>query len=171
MLTNRIRLLRILLRALPRRARPMTGHQLSFRVRLTDCDINMHMNNARYLSIMDLGRWDLTVRSGLLGEAFRRKLQPVVVDCDIRYRRELRPGHDYTLETRYAALEGRKLWFEQRFVRGETVHAEARVGILMLRDGKVAGREAVEGLLQALALELDRASDGKLVVLRTGLHA
>ncbi|MBN9173553.1 MAG: 4-hydroxybenzoyl-CoA thioesterase, partial [Microbacterium sp.] len=37
------------------------------RIRLTtlptDIDILMHMNNGRYLSLFDLGRWDLLVRT------------------------------------------------------------------------------------------------------------
>ena len=31
-----------------------------------DLDTNLHMNNGRYLTLMDLGRLDLFVRSGLL---------------------------------------------------------------------------------------------------------
>lgn len=38
---------------------------LEFRVLPTDLDVNLHMNNARYLSVMDLGRLDLLVRAGL----------------------------------------------------------------------------------------------------------
>ena len=32
----------------------------------TDIDLLRHMNNGRYLSLFDLGRWDLLVRTGLL---------------------------------------------------------------------------------------------------------
>ncbi|MEN0024635.1 MAG: acyl-CoA thioesterase, partial [Microbacterium sp.] len=38
-------------------------------IRLTtlpsDIDILRHMNNGRYLSLFDLGRWDLLIRTGL----------------------------------------------------------------------------------------------------------
>src|SRR5699024_7008731 len=44
------------------------------RIRLTtlptDIDVLRHMNNGRYLSLFDLGRWDMTTRTGL-GDAFR----------------------------------------------------------------------------------------------------
>lgn len=39
--------------------------KLSFRVGPTDIDYNLHLNNAKYLSFMDLGRFDLTFKSGL----------------------------------------------------------------------------------------------------------
>ena len=43
----------------------------SARIRLTtlptDIDILRHMNNGRYLSLFDLGRWDLLIRTGLFG--------------------------------------------------------------------------------------------------------
>lgn len=37
---------------------------LAMRVWPTDLDVQRHMNNGRYLSLMDLGRMDLLVRSG-----------------------------------------------------------------------------------------------------------
>ena len=37
-----------------------------FRVLPNDCDMNLHMNNGRYLSFMDLGRVHLMAQSGLL---------------------------------------------------------------------------------------------------------
>ena len=40
---------------------------LHMRVWPTDLDVLMHMNNGRYLSLMDLGRVDLLVRSGFGG--------------------------------------------------------------------------------------------------------
>ena len=35
---------------------PLTSSTLSFRALPFDCDINLHLTNARYLSFMDLGR-------------------------------------------------------------------------------------------------------------------
>ena len=47
---------------------------LEFRVLPNDLDPNWHMNNGRYLTIMDLGRFDMTLHSGLIRDsAFRRR--------------------------------------------------------------------------------------------------
>ena len=101
---NRLRLARVLVRAAAHGITPTTESVLDLRVGLADLDMNLHMNNARYLSAMDVGRWDLTVRSGLLVEAVRRRMQPVVVDLDIKFRRELRPGARFALVTRFDGL-------------------------------------------------------------------
>lgn len=167
---NRLRLARVLVRAAAQGIAPTTESILELRVGLADLDMNLHMNNARYLSAMDVGRWDLTVRSGLLVEAVRRRMQPVVVDLDIKFRRELRPGARFELITRFDGLEGRKLWFSQSFRRGEAVHAEARVGALMLQKGKVVGRERLEAMLSAIGLELDGRPDADVVPLRPAVR-
>lgn len=163
---NRVRLARVLARALAGGIGPTAESTLDLRVGLADLDLNLHMNNARYLSAMDVGRWDLTVRSGLLVAALRRRMQPVIVDLDIRFRRELRPGARFTLVTRYDGIEGRKLWFSQVFRRGDAIHAEARVGSLILHKGKVVGRDRVEALLGAIGLELDARPGADVIPLR-----
>ena len=167
---NRLRLARVLVRAAVDGIEPTTESRLDLRVGLADLDLNLHMNNARYLSAMDVGRWDLTVRSGMLVEALRRRLQPVVVDLDIKFRRELRPGARFELITRFDGIEGRKLWFQQIFCRGADLHAEARVGALILRKGKVVGRSEVEGLLAAIGLELDARPGADVIPLRPAVH-
>ena len=48
---------------------------LAFRVSPGDIDVNRHMNNGRYLTIMDLGRIDVLIRTGLWREMNRQKLQ------------------------------------------------------------------------------------------------
>ena len=40
--------------------------RVAFRVLPNDCDVNLHMNNGRYLSFMDLGRVHLVAQVGLM---------------------------------------------------------------------------------------------------------
>ena len=49
-----------------------TSH-LRFHVWPNDLDFNMHMNNGRYLTVMDLGRFDLMIRTGLMKKALAKK--------------------------------------------------------------------------------------------------
>ena len=44
----------------------------------TDLDTNLHMNNGRYLSIMDRGRMDYVMRVGLLRIVIRNRWMPLV---------------------------------------------------------------------------------------------
>ena len=47
--------------------------QLPLRVLPNDLDTNLHLNNGRYLTLMDLGRVDLMLRMGVMGELRRRR--------------------------------------------------------------------------------------------------
>jgi hypothetical protein len=40
---------------------------VGFRVLPGDLDVNVHLNNGRYLALMDLGRFDLLIRAGCSG--------------------------------------------------------------------------------------------------------
>lgn len=105
--------------------KPLTRH---FQVLLNDIDLNIHMNNARYLSIMDLGRFDFLVRTGLVKYFVTEKWQAVLGGVHIRFRRGLRPFQKYTLTTRIVGIDEKWAYIEQRFdVKGEMVaHALAR---------------------------------------------
>lgn len=86
----------------------------------SDLDINLHMNNGRYLTIMDLGRFDLLVRARLHRPMIRLRWKALVGSAMIRFRRSLRPFQGYTLHTRLLSWDDKWFVFEQRFEsRGE----------------------------------------------------
>ena len=73
---------------------------LSFRVLPTDIDMNVHMTNGRYLSIADLGRMDLALRSGIARHVARNRWAPIVTFNAVLFRRELRIWQRFNLESR-----------------------------------------------------------------------
>jgi acyl-CoA thioesterase FadM len=114
------RLLAIVLRARHYRANgfdPLGTAVLTFRVLPTDLDFNLHMNNARYLSLMDLGRVDLLNRLGLLRLAFRGHWFPVLGAASIRYHRPLKLWQRVSLSTRILGWDEKWFYLEQRFER------------------------------------------------------
>jgi acyl-CoA thioesterase FadM len=124
------RLLCVLLAA-PWRSRldPRTGiSRLSFRVLPHDLDANLHMNNGRYLTIMDLGRIDFVLRSGLWRPLWRNGWAPIASAVVIRFRRELRPFEAYWLDTRIVAWSDTTAVMEQTFMpkSGRSGQAAAR---------------------------------------------
>ncbi|MGB8817535.1 MAG: thioesterase family protein, partial [Rhizobiaceae bacterium] len=60
------------------RLMPLDMAHKPMRVLPNDLDVQMHMNNGRFLSIMDLGRLDLIVRLGFWKVARERGWYPVV---------------------------------------------------------------------------------------------
>ena len=67
-----------------------TVSQLDYRVGLADCDFNRHLTNSKYPAYMDLGRWDIMVRTGALAVCLKHRIAPVVVDMNLEFKRELR---------------------------------------------------------------------------------
>jgi acyl-CoA thioesterase FadM len=131
------RLVLVVVRALmARRIPPLGESALTLTVWPHDLDLNMHMNNGRYLAIMDLGRVDLMVRAGLLGPLARQRWAPVVGAATIRFRRPLGPFRRFVLRTRVVHWDDKWFYIEQRFERGGAVVAVALVRALMRGRGR-----------------------------------
>ena len=64
--------------------------RLSFRCLPTDIDPNIHLNNARYLMLADLGRMDIFLRSGLLKLTRAKKWAPMMGGVQAVFVREIR---------------------------------------------------------------------------------
>lgn len=101
------------------------------RVWPSDLDLNLHMNNGRYLTLMDLGRVDLMVRTGLWRLVFRRGWRPMVGSATVRFRRPLAPLARFELRTRLACWDSKWFFMEQRFVRGGRAYGVGMVKALM----------------------------------------
>ncbi len=145
MITGRLRAARVLAQAW---LAPTTQiSRLHFRVLLTDVDLNAHLTNSRYPQIMDLGRLDLLVRSGVARELMRRRQNPVMVESQLRFSRELPLGIAYVLETRAVSVERRSVVFRQRFLVGDREHAVATVKVVLLAQGRVTRPDALASLV------------------------
>lgn len=145
MLSGRLRALGVLAAALP--APRATVSRLEFRVWPTDVDLNVHLTNSRYPQLMDLGRLDLLVRSGVLGRMLLTDARPIAVETGVVFQRELRLGALFSLETRAVGRDRKAVVFEQRFLVKDDAHAVGRVKVLVVRRGKVIEPKLLAGLL------------------------
>jgi YbgC/YbaW family acyl-CoA thioester hydrolase len=122
-----------------------------FRVTVGDLDALGHMNNGRYLTLLDLARTDLIIRSGAHDVLHARRWYPVVTAETIAFHRELRLGQPFTVTTRTLGWDDRSVLLQQEFRRGHDgrgeVLAEAVVRALFLRVG--GGRVPTAELLAA----------------------
>ena len=90
--------------------------RLRFRVLPFDCDINLHLNNARYFSFMDLGRLQLIGQTGLFTQIYKERLWvPVVAGIEMTFLRALNPLQSFELVTRVLAWDEYYVYMEQRF--------------------------------------------------------
>jgi acyl-CoA thioesterase FadM len=136
-------------------------HTLRLRVLPNDLDTNLHMNNGRYLTLMDLGRVDLMIRTGLFRAIMREKWMPVIAGVSMVYRRSLDPFEAYRLETRALGWDERWFYMEQTFfnAKGELA-ARGFVKAAFLKGGQRLPVTAItqaanyQGASPALSAEL-----------------
>lgn len=146
-----LRLFKLLL-LLPfvRRQPLFQASRITFRVWPNDCDVNLHLNNGRYLTFMDLGRMHLVAQIGLLRVMLRRRWAPVLSAAEISFIRPLSPLAKFELVSRLLTWDDKYFYMEQRFLAGGRLCAVALVKGLFLH-----GRERVESRAVLAALGLD----------------
>jgi acyl-CoA thioesterase FadM len=147
MLTPRLRALAVVARGLAGPKELVS--RLPLRVWPTDVDLNVHLTNSRYAALMDLGRLDLLLRSGVARSMFLTDARPIAVEVRLRFAKELRLGQRFTLETRVVGRERKAVVVEQRFLVGDEVHAVGTVSLVLLRRGKVIEPRLLAPLLEA----------------------
>ena len=143
------RLLRIVVVALLRpRLDLLDRSELWLRVLPNDLDLNLHMNNGRYFTVMDLGRIDLVIRTGMVRWLFRQRWTPVVGAETMRFRRALKPFERYRLLTRVLCWDEHWVFLEQRFetATGELA-AQGLVKAIILHERRtLRPREALKAM-------------------------
>ena len=97
-----------------------------------DLDLNMHMNNSRYLKAMDYGRFAFILRTGVLRVCAKRRWRAVAGAIDIQFRRSLQPFDRYVLKTKLDFWDEKWWVMEQSFEVSGKVYARARVRMLFL---------------------------------------
>ncbi len=125
---------------------------LSFRVLPNDLDLYLHMNNGRYLTLMDLGRIDLILRSALGRAAQKQGWNPLVGSILMRYRRPLQMWDLFTLKTRILGWDEKWFYIEQRFEKdGELAALGFVKGLFKGPSGVVPIQELLNAAGEAIA--------------------
>ncbi len=106
---------------------PLEKSVITLRVLPNDLDFNFHMNNGRYLTIMDLGRFDLTIRGKFYRVIFKNKLLPVVASEMIRFKKSLKPFQKFSLETQMIGWDEKWFFIQQTFFSKGEIIAEGIV--------------------------------------------
>ena len=146
-----LRLLLTLLRVwrAPRLA-PGDTLERTLRVLPNDIDVNGHMNNGRYLTVIDLMLVEYFVRSGFAMAMLRKGWRPMAGGSFITYRRALKPLRAYTLRFRLDAGDAHWNYMRFEFVcDGRVCAAGYMKGAAVARTGLVPNAEsyAAMGLL------------------------
>ena len=114
---------------------------LRYRVWPHDIDTSLHLNNARYLGLMDQGRLDIIVSSGLVRAALKHGWTPIANAIEIRFRREFRLFEKIELRTRIVGWRDSQVVMEQVFVSASGAR-KGHVGARALFAGGLYDRKS-----------------------------
>ncbi len=142
------RLIRALLRA---RNAPRQDPRSEFRIKVkiypNDLDTNFHVNNGRYLTLFDMGRFDLVMRSGLWPVMRKNRWYPVLSGAGIRFKASLKAFETVDLCTRLIYWDEKWIYIEHRMEKGGRVAAVGLVkGIFRGPNGNVPVARLLEGM-------------------------
>lgn len=132
-----------------RRKRPPTHGlfdtvSMDFRVGLFDIDLNMHLNNAKYLKFMDRCRLEHAVSTGLLDKLIHARCNAVVANTEVSYVRELRPYQHFSVDTRVLGWDDKYVYYDQRFMSRKRLHTHALLRIVYMYGGKSISPQAAQ---------------------------
>ncbi|MGB3148637.1 MAG: acyl-CoA thioesterase [Paracoccaceae bacterium] len=83
-----------------------------------DLDLWVELNNGRTLTLFDLGRVPLGVRTGLSTHLVRQRWGLTVAGSSVRYRRRIRAFERFTMYSRCIGWDARFIYMEQSMWKG-----------------------------------------------------
>ena len=116
-----------------------------FRVLPNDVDINMHMNNGRYMTLVDLLLIEYFVRSGYAKVLVSQGWRPMSGGAIVTYRRGLQPLQRYTLRFKLAAST--EIWNYMRFefiAKGKVCAVGYMKGAAVSKNGLVSNQQSLD---------------------------
>lgn len=125
---------------------PFMVSKIPMKVMPSDIDIFMEMNNGRYLTLMDIGRFDVGARVGLFEILKKNDWGLMVGAVSTRYRNRFRLFQKFTLNTKMLYFDDRWFYFHQWFVgKNGKVHASFLVRTAVTsKNGLVPTTEVVD---------------------------
>lgn len=80
------------------------SHETTFPIRTFHTDAFGHVNNAKYLELLEEARWRFAEHHGLIPLLEREQLGFIIIDMRLRFRNEVREGEEIVVSTRLITL-------------------------------------------------------------------
>ena len=127
---------------------PTSVGRIRLRTLPTDIDLLRHMNNGRYASLFDLGRFDLLIRTGIWDAMNEQGWYAVFASETVTFRKSLQLWQRFTVESRLYGHDDKAVYQIHRAVVDGEIYAEMIVRARFLRRG--GGVVSTEELFEAL---------------------
>jgi acyl-CoA thioesterase FadM len=109
-----------------------------------DLDINMHMNNGRYLTICDLNRVDMFIRTGLAKVMLKKGWMPIIADHTMTYKRPLKLFERFHVSLSLTHWDEKFFYMTHTFMAGDRLVAVGTSkGVVRAKCGVVAPEEVI----------------------------
>lgn len=105
-----------------------------------DIDPWMELNNGRTLTLYDLGRIPLAVRTGMATAVRKNGWGLAVAGASVRYRRRIRTFERFTMVSRLIGWDARFFYMDQSMWKGVDRAAMDCAGQMLLRSACTTGR-------------------------------
>lgn len=125
-----------------------------------DIDVNGHMNNGRFMTICDLNRIDLFIRTGLARIMLRRKWMPIISFHDMNYYKSLKLGQRYRCSMSMERWDEKYFYMRHKFTNpsGATVAEGVSRAVIRGRDGVIPPEEVVAAVEAYQQLSTEKPS-------------
>ena len=124
---------------------------LTLRVLPNDIDINMHMNNGRYLTICDLSRVDMIIRTGLAKTMLKENWMPVIAEHTMKYKKALTLFQKYRVEMEVTGWNEKSFHMLHTFIVEDRVVAQGTSqGVIVSKTGVVAPVDVMDKVVSRL---------------------
>ena len=122
----------------PRLSIERPKNSLRLTVLPNDIDINFHMNNGRYLTVCDLTRVDMFIRTGLAKTMVIEKWMPVISEHTMKYKKALKLFQNYTLKMEVTGWDEKSFRMTHTFmVEGRVVAEGTSLGVIISKSGVI----------------------------------
>ncbi len=119
-----------------------------------DLDINLHVNNGRYLTLCDLGRIDLFLRSGLAKVMLKEKWFPVVGNVTMTFIKPLHVFNRIRIASTVTHWDEKYFYSTHTIYRGDVVVSEGTSKSLVV--SRLSGRVTPEVVIETVNRAVDK---------------
>ena len=112
-----------------------TPTSIDYRVWPNEADLN-NLNGSRYLTFMEVSRFDMMIRTGLLKYCYQNKMVAVVASQHIVYKRPITRWMKFTLKSRIMYWDEYFMYIQHKFEGNGKQLATAIVKVAWLTKGK-----------------------------------
>ncbi|MEK9711527.1 MAG: thioesterase family protein [Thalassolituus sp.] len=123
-------------------------------------DYNLHMNNAKYLTMLEGARWKLFRDNGWFKHLFDKRINLVVASLEITFIRELNLFTKYEIHSHLVTWDEKYIYFEQRLMVKGKLAGHALVKMAGVRKGK---RALTPEICEAVGVEFSQAESKEMI--------